>query len=436
MRSPNQIDKTIIRLLDYPICFKPSIIQVKNNNKPILIIGGGISGITAAVELAEAGKEVILVEKKAYLGGNVVKMNNYFPKLCPPVCGLEINFRRIRQNPRIKYYTSSVVTNISGEKGNFSVQVTTAPQYVKNTCTACGICTEVCPEEIPDEFNYNFTKTKAIYLPHEMTFPVKFHIDDQSCKKESCNKCVEVCEYNAIDFSVQEEKTIMEVSSVIIASGWKNFDAAKLDNLNYLSSEDIVSNVELERLLAPNGPGKGKLLRPSDNTEPKEIAFVQCAGSRDENHLPYCSAVCCSASLKHALTIQEKLPDSRIKIFYIDLRVSGRNEDFLKKVEENKNIELIKGKVGKVEKTDDGQHLIVEAEDISIGRKVKYEADLVVLATGIVPLADAGLFITDQNGFIDRNQKEGIYAAACCNKPMDVSSSIKDATSAALKAIQ
>ena len=407
-----------------------------NNQKPILIIGGGISGITSAVELAEAGREVILVEQKPYLGGNVVKMNNYFPKLCPPACGLEINFRRIRQNPRIKYYVSSTVSNISGKKGVFSVRINTSPQYVKNTCTACGKCVEVCPEERPDEFNYDLTKTKAIYLPHEMAFPMKYSIDDEYCKKEACNKCVEVCSYEAIDFSAQEEETVVGAGSVIFASGWHNFDAAKLENLNYSSSKNIVSNVEFERLLAPNGPGKGKLMRPSDQAVPKEILFVQCAGSRDENYLPYCSAVCCSASLKHALTIQEKLPNCKVKIFYIDLRVSGRNEDFLKKVEQHKNIELIKGKVGRVEENPANNKLIVEAEDVQKGVKQKHEADLVVLATGIVPNHPLGNLITNQEGFFTNEQQEGFYAVSCSKKPMDVSSSVKDATAAALKAIQ
>lgn len=404
--------------------------------KPILIVGGGISGITATVELAEAGREVILVEQKPYLGGNVVKMNNYFPKLCPPACGLEINFRRIRQNSRIKYYVSSVVSNISGEKGNFSVQINTTPQYVKNTCTACGKCVEACPEERPDEFNYGLTKTKAIYLPHEMAFPMKYSIGDEYCKKEACNKCVEVCSYNAIDFSAQEEETVVGASSVIFATGWHNFDAAKLENLNYLSSKNIVTNVEFERLLAPNGPGKGKLLRPSDQAEPKEIVFVQCAGSRDENYLPYCSAVCCSASLKHALTIQEKLPNCKVKIFYIDLRVSGRNEDFLKKVEQHKNIELIKGKVGKVEENPTNKKLVVEAEDVQKGVKLKHEADLVVLATGIVPHQLPGNLIINQEGFLTSEQQEGICAVSCSKSPMDVTSSVKDATAGALKAIQ
>ncbi len=407
-----------------------------SEQKPILIIGGGISGITAAVELAEAGREVILVEQKPYLGGNVVKMNNYFPKLCPPSCGLEINFRRIRQNPRINIYPSSTVRNINGEKGNFQAEILTAPRNVKDTCTACGDCVDVCPEERPDEFNYSLTNTKAIFLPHEMAFPMKFTIDDQYCKKESCNKCVDVCSYNAIDFSAREEKTVAEVSAVIVASGWQNADAGRLETLNYLSSENIVTNVEFERLLAPNGPGNGKLLRPSDKGEPKEIAFVQCAGSRDENHLPYCSAVCCSASLKHALSIQDKLPDCKVKIFYIDLRVSGRNEDFLQRVEQHDNIALIKGKVGRIEEHSETKKLIVEAEDILHGVKERYEADMVVLATGIVPHPPATMFITDNDGFLTDEQKEGIFGIACSTKPMDVSSSVKEATAAALKAMQ
>ncbi|MBN2347356.1 MAG: CoB--CoM heterodisulfide reductase iron-sulfur subunit A family protein [Bacteroidales bacterium] len=410
--------------------------EYKSSIKPTLIIGGGISGITAAVELAEAGREVILVEQKPYLGGNVVKMNNYFPKLCPPGCGLEINFRRIRQNPRITYFPSSTISDISGSKGNFSVSMVTSALYVNDLCTACGKCTEVCPEERPDEFNYNFTKTKAIYLPHEMTFPMKFHIDDQYCKKEACNKCVEVCTNNAIDFAAQAESQVLEVSSIVIATGWRNYDARKLANLGYSSSENIVTNVEFERLLAAAGSGNGKLKRPSDEKEPKEIVFVQCAGSRDENHLPYCSAVCCSASLKHALTVQEKIPGCKVTIYYIDLRVTGRNEDFLKKVEENPNITLIKGKVGNVEKNSETENLIVEAENILEGKKIKHTADLVVLATGIVSNELPLNLLTTQDGFLSDDQQEGIHAISCSKKPMDVSSSVKEATAVALKAIQ
>ena len=405
-------------------------------HKPIVVIGGGISGVTAAVELAEAGKEVILIEEQPYLGGNVVKMNNYFPKLCPPSCGLEINLRRIRQNPRIKVFTSSTVSNISGKKGNFSLQITTSPQFVKNSCTACGECVEVCPEERPDEFNYGLTKTKAVFLPHEMAFPMKYTINEQSCKREACNRCVEVCRYNAIDFTSKEEKTEIEADAVIVATGWHNYDAGRLDTLNYHASPDIVTNVEFERLLAPNGPGQGALLRPSDNEPPKEIVFVQCAGSRDENHLPYCSAVCCSASLKHALTLQEKLPESKVKIFYIDLRVSGRNEDFLNRVKEHRNIDLIKGKAGRIEVDSVSKKLIVEAEDILKGVKKRHEADMVILATGIVPHKFSDMVTKNEYGFLAAKQQDGIFAISCSKQPMDVSSSVKEATAAALRAIQ
>jgi heterodisulfide reductase subunit A-like polyferredoxin len=403
--------------------------------KPVLVIGGGISGVTTTVEIAEVGKEVILIEKEAYLGGNVVKFNNYFPKLCPPTCGLEINFRRIKQNPRIKYYTSTEVQEISGEKGNFKVKLKTAPQYIKNNCTACGKCSEVCPEERSNEFNYGFTNTKAAYLPHEMAFPYKYQIDDEYCKKEACNKCVDVCEYNAIDLSAKEEIKEIEVSSVVIATGWKNYDASKIENYNYSTSQNIITNVEFERFIASNGIGENKLLRPSDNTEPKKIAFVQCAGSRDRNYLSYCSGVCCSASLKHALNIQELYPKSEIKIFYIDLRVSGRNEDFLTKVQNNKNIELIKGKIGIINETENN-NLILETEDVLAGQKIKYEAEMVVLATGIVPSNIKLNLDKDKYQFLTDIQAEGIIPVACSRKPMDVSASVKDATAAALKAIQ
>ncbi|NOZ46205.1 MAG: CoB--CoM heterodisulfide reductase iron-sulfur subunit A family protein [Chlorobi bacterium] len=404
--------------------------------KPILVIGGGISGITAAIEIAEVGKNVILIEKEPFLGGNVIKMNNYFPKLCPPACGLEINFKRIRQNPRIKIFTSSEVSQIKGEKGNFTVQIKSKPQFVKDTCTACGKCVAVCPEERPNKFNYYFDRTKAIYLPHEMAFPYKYTIDEEYCKKEACNKCAEVCEYDAIDFSAKEKTENIEVYSIVAATGWKNYDASRIENLHYSNFKNVVSNVEFERLIASNGLGNSKLVRPSDKKEPKEIVFVQCAGSRDKKNLSYCSAVCCSASLKHALSVQEKYPESKIKIFYIDLRVAGRNEDFLNRVEANKNIELIKGKVAKIEEIKETENLLVEAENILLGKKQKYEADLVVLATGIVP-NDPGFTIQKNSfGFLRTEKNEGIHPIACSKKPMDVSTSVKDATAAALKAIQ
>jgi quinone-modifying oxidoreductase subunit QmoA len=405
--------------------------------KPILIIGGGISGITAAVEIAETGGQVVLVEKLPYLGGNVVKMNNYFPKLCPPVCGLEINFRRIKQNPDIEVLTSTTVESIRGTKDDFTVQLKSNPSYVNSNCTACGECVEVCPEERPNEFNYFLDKTRAIYLPHEMAYPFKYTIDDKYCRKENCGKCKDICRYNAIDLSAGEEISELNVSSVIIATGWIPYDLQNIKNLNY-QCDNVVSNVEIERLLSVSGPNKGNLCRPGDNKMPGSIAFAQCAGSRDENYLPYCSAVCCSASLKHALTICERYPEVSIKIFYIDLRVTGRNEDILVKVEAQRNIELIKGKVAKIEEDKISKNIIIEAEDTLTGKKTKGEFEMVVLASGIRPAnVLPGMIEKDKDGFIiAESLPDGIYAAACSKKPMDVASSLRDATGIALKAIQ
>ena len=395
-----------------------------------------MSGITAAVELAEVGREVVLVEKEAYLGGNVIKMNNYFPKLCPPACGLEINFRRIRQNPRIKVYTSTELVSVKGEKGNYSATLKQQAQYVEDTCTSCGKCTEVCPEERPNAFNYGLDKTRAIYLPHEMAYPNKYVIDPDFCTFETCKKCVEVCAYEAINLNAEAHEFHVEAHAIISATGWKNYDAAKLAGMNYADNPDIVTNVELERLLAPSGIFKGKFGRPSDGKVPKRVAFVQCAGSRDENYLPYCSAVCCSASLKHALTIRERYTESRVSIFYIDLRVTGRNEDFLERVKQDEHIKLIKGKVAKVEPVAGKDTFWVEAEDILAGKKIKAEADLVVLATGIVPQKPGIAIAENSDGFLAVDQPNDIIPVACSRKPLDVSASVKDATAAALKAIQ
>ncbi len=404
--------------------------------KPILIIGGGISGITSAVELAEAGKDVILVEKEAHLGGNVAKMHNYFPKLCPPACGLEINFRRIRQNARITVLTSSEVTDISGEKGNFRVKVNTRAPWVNDRCTACGECSAICPVERPDNFNFGVGTTKAIWMPNQLAFPQKYTIDPGNCKGLSCNKCAAVCRYEAIDLNRDDEEMALDVHSILITSGWKNFPAEKITGLGYGTHPDIVTNVEFERLLSTNGPGEGLLKRRSDGTPPKNIAFVQCAGSRDRNFLPYCSAVCCSASLKHALNAVELLPEAQVSIYYIDLRVTGRNEDFLERVRSEKHIKLVKGKVAAVQPGEGGSGLSVTAEDMEAGRKITMKYDLVVLATGIMPADGIPELLKNPEGFFVPIPMEGIRVAGCAARPMDVSASVKEATAAALHAMK
>jgi len=404
----------------------------------VLVVGGGMSGLTAAVEVGEVGYDVIIVEKRPYLGGRVAQLHQYFPKLCPPYCGLEINFRRIKDNSHIKFFTSAEVEKILGQAGNFDVTIRIKPRYVNNNCTMCGKCVEACPEERTDEFNYGLSKTKAIYLPHEMAFPAKYVIDDTVCNK--CGKCVEVCPYNAIDLNEEVKTVDLKVGAIIWATGWKPYDATKMDKLGFGKYPNVITNVMMERLAAVNGPTKGKILRPSDHKEPKSIAFVQCAGSRDENHLPYCSAICCLASMKQANYVKELYPDAKIYIFYIDLRAFGRFEDFYNRIKENENVSFIKGKVANITETKD-KTLIVEAEDALAAKKIKQEVEMVVLATGMMPVTTeekvpAEGIVYDEFNFLPDLEDGGIYAAGCSKRPMDVASCVQDATGAALKAIQ
>jgi heterodisulfide reductase subunit A-like polyferredoxin len=409
-------------------------------NGNILVIGGGIAGLSAALEASEAGYDVFVVEKKPYLGGRVAQLYRYFPKLCPPYCGLEILFRRIRTNPKIRYLTMAEVVDVSGEPGAFDVDIRLNPRYVDlEKCTACGECAKVCPVERDNDFNYGMDKTKAIYLPHDLAFPMKYVIDDSVCKKLECAKCVEACDYDAINLNMEAKTIRIKAESIVVATGWKPYDAAKLDNLGFGVYENVITNVMMERLAAFNGPTKGKIVRPSDGKEPKTVAFVQCAGSRDENHLPYCSAICCLASMKQATYLREQIPDSKAYIFYIDIRAPGRLEDFYTKVSQDENIVFVKGKVAKVEEAENG-NLVVIAENTLTGEKTRTEVEMVVLATGMQPeLFEVKLPIEelklDDYGFANF-ESPGIYAAGVAMGPADVASVVEQGTAAALKGIQ
>lgn len=404
-------------------------------NFPTIIIGGGISGITAAVELAEAGQEVVLIEKENYLGGNVSRFNNYFPKLCPPSCGLEINFRRIRSNPRITFYTGATVNSICGSDGDFNVNIDVNPRLISNNCTSCGKCAEVCPEERPTKLGRTAGE-KAAYINNGLAFPMKYCIDPDVCKGESCGKCLEVCDYDAIHLNAGPAEVVLQAGKIIVATGWILYDAAKLENYRYREEVDVVTNQEFERMLAACTREKTKLVRPSDGKPPKRIAFIQCAGSRDLNHLPYCSTVCCSASLKHAMTLEADYPEMEKEIFYIDMRLAGRNEKLLKEAEGKKRITLTKGKVGRILSGDGEQGLVLEVEDINSGSRRQDPFDMVVLAMGLTPAHVKADMQFNEHGFYLPNQLPGMIPAATCKRPMDVSSSVKDATAAALKAMQ
>jgi quinone-modifying oxidoreductase subunit QmoA len=262
----------------------------------VLVVGGGIAGLTAAVEAAETGSEVYLVEKGPSLGGRVARMHRYFPKLCPPSCGLEILLKRVRTNPRLRVLTLAEVTSISGQPGDLEVKLAIAPRYVNERCTACGDCIAVCPGQRRDEFNYGVGTTRAVYLPQPLGFPVRFAIERGACPP-GCSLCVGVCRPNAIELEAQPQSLTLRVGAVVLATGWQPYDARKLPELGFGLHADVVTNVMFERLAAADGPTQGRILRPSDGKAPAHVTFVQCAGSRDEKHLPYCSAVCCMDSL-------------------------------------------------------------------------------------------------------------------------------------------
>jgi len=413
---------------------------VSADNSKILVVGGGISGLTAAIEAAESGAQVIITEREPYLGGRVAQLHRYFPKLCPPTCGLEIQFRRIRENPRITFHTMAEVTQVTGSAGDFEVTVQVRPRYVNDRCVACDACAQACPAWRVNDFNYGLDKTKAAYLPYDLAFPQKYVIDMSACTGDCGQKCAEACEYEAIDLGMQPQTFTYNVGAIVLAGGWELYDVSKVETLGSGQVKNVISNMQMERLAASNGPTQGKILRPSDNQPPKKVAFVQCAGSRDENHLPYCSYICCMASLKQSLYLREQYPESEATVFYIDLRTPGRYEQFMWKARDDEGINLIRGKVAKLEQQPGTANVVATVEDTITGRKFKETFDMVVLAAGMVPTTKNTPFpmplsYTPEGFVIPELLPEGVFAVASMKSPLDVMKSNEDATGAALKSL-
>jgi quinone-modifying oxidoreductase subunit QmoA len=416
--------------------FEPADNQIQADT---LIVGGGVAGMTTAIETAEVGKTAIVVEKQPSLGGRVAASHQYFPKLCPPTCGIEINLKRIRLNPNIRVLTLAEIDGISGNPGDYEVNITLKPRYVNEKCTACGDCEKVCEIERDNDFNYGLDKTKAVYLPHLMAYPQRYVVDPQFASDERMKKCVEACKYDAIELDMQPKTITAKVKAIVWATGWKPYDASKIDNLGFGQYKNVITNVIMERLASENGPTEGKIIRPSDQKEIAKIGFVQCAGSRDENHLPYCSAVCCLASMKQATYIRSQYPEAEVHMFYIDVRSPGRLEDFYTKMQEDEKFFFHRGKVAKIEENPENGNLILHAENTLTGEITKTEVELAVLATGMVPNSidsppplDTSL---DEFGFIVQDAENGVIGAGTAVRPLEVSATFQDATGAALKAI-
>jgi quinone-modifying oxidoreductase, subunit QmoA len=416
--------------------------EVIATNQTILVVGGGISGLTAALEAAECGKQVILLEKSPTVGGRVGQLYKYFPKLCFPTCGLEIQLRRLKANKNLRLMTMAEVTGISGEAGNYNVSVKVTPRFVNENCTACGECGKAVEAEFADEHNYGMKQRKGAYLPYQLAYPQRYVIDPAMIGTPDADKAKEACKYGAVDLEMQEQTLELTVGSVIWATGWKPYDAAKIQPYGYDRFANVITNVEFERMLDPNGPTGGKIQRPSDGATPKNIAFIQCAGSRDRNHLKHCSRICCMATLKQTTYVAEQLgDDAKSTVYYIDIRAIDRIDDFHRKVKADPNVDFTKSKVANIVRNKDNDNLILNGVDTEGYHRYANEHDLVVLATGMESTLPAGVFpegtVINEHNFLELDEANGgIFGAGCSSDALDVNRATQNATAAALRAIQ
>lgn len=411
-------------------------------NQTILVVGGGISGMTAALEAAETGKHVILIEKSPALGGRVSQLYKYFPKLCMPNCGLEINLRRLKANKNLHVITLAEVTQISGDTGDYSVSVKLSPRFVNEHCTACGACEQAVETTFDDAYNYGMKKRKGAYLPFNMAYPQRFVLDPRLIGTADAQKAKAACPVNAINLDDKEQTITLKAGAIIWATGWKPYDAAKIQPYGYGRYKNVVTNVEFERMMDPFGPTGGKLVRPSDGKEAKNVAFIQCAGSRDENHLKHCSRICCMASLKQTTYVREQFGDQgKSTIYYIDIRAIDRIDDFYQQVKRDPNVSFIKSKVASITEDRATQNPILNGVNTEGSHRYSTPHDLVVLATGMEPnvatdMLPGGIQINNE-GFIEQHAKNGaIFAAGCSSDALDVNRAVQNATACALRAIQ
>jgi heterodisulfide reductase subunit A len=423
-------------------------IRVKVTKKA-LVIGGGIAGITASLSLAKMGIPVILVEKTPSIGGKMAMLHETFPTLDCAQCILTPLMAEVARHPLVKIYTLTEVESVEGYVGNFKVKLRVKLRGVRvEDCRLCGFCERVCPVEVPSEFNRGLSKRKAVYIPFAQAIPAAYTVDFEHCTK--CGRCVKVCPTKAIDLDQREEVVEETVGAVIVATGYDLYPGEKLPEYMYGVENDVVDSLQFERILDVQGPTRGEIKRPSDNRPVKRVVFIQCAGSRDINHLPYCSKICCMYTAKHALLFMERVPGGEAYVFYIDVRAGGKGfEEFIKRAQEHGAV-YIKGRVSRVYRDRETGDVIVEGYDLLDNREVVIRADLVVLALGVVSALDRKLaeslkIPVDQYMFVSEIHPKlrpvetpvsGVLVAGTAQGPKDIPESIAQAASAAAKAAE
>ena len=425
--------------------------------KRALVIGGGIAGIQTALDIAEAGFEVDIVEKQPTIGGKMTQIDKTFPTLDCAACILTPKMVDCAQNDKIHIYAYSEVEHVGGFVGNFHVKIRRKARFVKeDVCTGCGACTEKCPQKkVPNEFNLGLDTRRAIYIPFAQAVPKVATIDPDSCnmlKNGKCGVCAKVCTAGAIDYKQKDEIVEREYGAIVAATGFQPIDLSKFDEFAYSKSPDVVSSLEFERLMNAAGPTGGTLLRPSDGAHPKTIVFVQCVGSRCEDAQKgksYCSKICCMYTAKHAMLCREKYPDTDVYVFYIDVRTPGKNfDEFYRRVVEEYGVHYIKGMVGKV--VPEGGKLKVQASDLLDNRQLHIDADMVVLAAAIEPDKSARSVATMLTASMDTNDffteahpklrpvespTAGVFLSGTCQGPKDIPETVAQASAAAAKVI-
>ena len=417
----------------------------EKSSREILIIGGGIAGITAALELGYLGFKVHLVERKPSIGGNMAKLTKVFPTLDCAQCILTPRMAEVGRNPNVSLLTYAEVQEVSGRPGNFSVKVFMKPRGVDvDTCRSCGVCTKVCPVTVSDEFNEGLSERKAAYIEFPQAVPSAYVIDFNACTK--CGKCEQLCPSKAIDLEDKGKTIDLIVGAILMATGYELYDARKLENYGYDVYKDVITMLDLERLISASGPTGGYVKR-ADGSDVRKMAIVLCAGSRDKNHIPYCSRICCMYALKQAFVLKKMLGID-VYIYYTDIRATGKGYEELYWRDEEAGVVFVRGKVAEVWKNRNGK-LVVLAEDTLTGNVAEQEFDLVALATamvspsGLKELAEKMRLSLGEDGFVQEKHPKldpvdslitGVFACGCALSPKDVRDTVSDALGAAAKA--